>query len=136
MDEPHHEGKEDLSFLSEIAWDEEPFDASCQDDAVGKHDIKVVGGKIQYEMGHSSGISQVNSDFSGKVPDIERSVSALESTSEPTFETELKRSSSLDVKCESEASPRPKRKLPGWISKATAQAEVVKRMKKNSLFKL
>lgn len=129
----------DVSFLtSEVDWDEEPFETSFQDETDSKSDIIIVGGKVQVNDNKNSETSECNS----KATNIKRSVSALEPSIEDSstsdIDTELKRSLSMGGTCESpqSATLRPKRKLPEWISKPKAQAEVLKKMKKNSLFKL
>lgn len=139
-DESHSEVKDDLSFLtSQVDWDEEPFETSLIVETDRKHDMIIVGGKVQASASEDFVFSQSNSNG----PKLERSTSALDSSiSSSTYsdnKTELNRSHSMDAVCESPQStsvPRPKRKMPEWISKPSAQAEVIRKMKKNSLFKL
>ncbi|XP_034230093.1 Werner syndrome ATP-dependent helicase-like [Thrips palmi] len=138
-DEPQSEANHDVSFVASVVdWDEEPFE-TFQDKTDVNSDIAIVGGKVQIGATKDSGISQLQS----QAPTIPRSVSALKSSipssANVNDKTELNRSLSLDEVCGSPQSgslPRPKRKMPEWITKPKAQAEVLKKMKKNSLFKL
>lgn len=86
----------------------------------------------------SSNVQPANS-INQCTQDIKRSASVLETSSQSVSvkddETILKRSLSADIPGCSSDTP-PKRKMPQWLTKPTAQAEIRKKKKNNSLFKL
>lgn len=127
---------DEILHASEINWDDE-FSSNIS----GDEDLQPVVDQ-SYESGVTEDRKPDMTSLEVLKPEtlnaeIKRSSSGHLQPTE-SCESDLKRSISLDhvSPSNSQCSSLPKRKMPEWLTKANAQAEVRKRMKKNSLFKL